>query len=164
MARSDFTSPTPSPTPFAPGNGTQAGRKFFTVTEAGRALPLVKRIAVDIQNSQAQRLDLNRRIQNKLGFSEVLTQTQKEQLQDELDKETDRLSALIDELAQIGAETKDPLGGLVDFPALFQGREVQLCWRVGENTIGFWHEVDSGFNSRRPIAELMAAATPENPL
>jgi hypothetical protein len=44
--------------------------------------------------------------------------------------------------------------GLIDFPALVSGRPIWLCWRLGEGDIDWWHEFDSGFSSRRPIAEL----------
>jgi hypothetical protein len=43
--------------------------------------------------------------------------------------------------------------GLVDFPALREGREVYLCWEEGEPEIGFWHEPDAGFGGRRPLAD-----------
>jgi hypothetical protein len=41
--------------------------------------------------------------------------------------------------------------GLVDFPALREGREVYLCWEEGEAEIGFWHEPEAGFGGRRPL-------------
>lgn len=44
--------------------------------------------------------------------------------------------------------------GLVDFPALVSGRQVWLCWRSGEDAIGFWHPVDEGFAGRRPLQAL----------
>lgn len=44
--------------------------------------------------------------------------------------------------------------GLIDFPALVSGRPVWLCWRLGEGPIEFWHEYDTGFGGRKPLAEL----------
>ena len=41
--------------------------------------------------------------------------------------------------------------GLIDFPALHDGREVYLCWEEGETEIGFWHEIDAGYGGRRPL-------------
>ena len=41
--------------------------------------------------------------------------------------------------------------GLVDFPALREGREVYLCWQEGEEDIGFWHEPEAGFAGRQPL-------------
>jgi hypothetical protein len=43
--------------------------------------------------------------------------------------------------------------GLVDFPALREGREVYLCWEEGEPEIGYWHEPDAGFAGRRPLVD-----------
>ena len=41
--------------------------------------------------------------------------------------------------------------GLVDFPALRDGREVYLCWVEGEDEIGFWHDLDAGYGGRQPL-------------
>ena len=46
---------------------------------------------------------------------------------------------------------RDLEAGLIDFPALRDGREVYLCWQEGEDEIAFWHEVDAGFAGRRPL-------------
>ena len=43
--------------------------------------------------------------------------------------------------------------GLIDFPALREGREVYLCWEEGEPEIGFWHEPGAGFAGRRPLGD-----------
>ena len=43
--------------------------------------------------------------------------------------------------------------GLVDFPALREGREVYLCWQEGEQEVGFWHEPETGFSGRRPVED-----------
>ena len=44
--------------------------------------------------------------------------------------------------------------GLVDFPALANGRPIWLCWRLGEGDVGWWHEQNVGFEGRRPLLEL----------
>jgi hypothetical protein len=44
----------------------------------------------------------------------------------------------------------------VDFPAERDGRPVYLCWRLGEPSVQFWHEIDAGFVGRRPLEELVA--------
>jgi len=59
--------------------------------------------------------------------------------------------ARIDEL---GVTLREIETGLIDFPALVTGRQVWLCWRLGEGEIGWWHEMTEGFGSRRPLAEL----------
>ena len=55
------------------------------------------------------------------------------------------------ELRRLEVVLRDLDRGLVDFPALREGREVYLCWQEGEDGIGFWHEPDAGFAGRRPL-------------
>ena len=58
----------------------------------------------------------------------------------------------------IGDQPQRPLSdietGLIDFPALANGRPIWLCWRCGEDGIGWWHDVNVGFAGRRPLIEL----------
>jgi hypothetical protein len=54
-------------------------------------------------------------------------------------------------IARMGGVPKDLGKGLVDFPALRHGQEVNLCWRFGETTINFWHGLDEGYASRKPL-------------
>lgn len=51
----------------------------------------------------------------------------------------------------VGGVPKDLAMGLVDFPYLMDRREVNLCWRFGETSVGFWHGLDEGFTSRKPL-------------
>ena len=62
--------------------------------------------------------------------------------------EAQRLSTEIDDL---GVLLRDPDTGLVDFPSSREGQDIFLCWRLGENRIGFWHPRDTGFIGRLPI-------------
>lgn len=57
----------------------------------------------------------------------------------------------VEELHALGCEVKDLEMGLVDFRSLREGREVYLCWHVGEETISYWHELDAGFGGRQPL-------------
>ncbi len=41
--------------------------------------------------------------------------------------------------------------GLVDFPALIDGREVYLCWELGEDEVGYWHDLEGGYGGREPL-------------
>lgn len=72
-----------------------------------------------------------------------------------------RIQAVIDQM-QAGVECliawdvtlRDIETGLVDFPALVSGRQVWLCWRLGEAEVAWWHELSTGIAGRRPLAEL----------
>jgi len=61
------------------------------------------------------------------------------------------LKQAIEKVHEFGCVVKDLDLGLVDFPTLFQGEEVYLCWKLGEPGIQFWHGVDEGFRGRKPI-------------
>jgi hypothetical protein len=54
-------------------------------------------------------------------------------------------------LAADGIVLRDADSGLVDFPAEREGRVIQLCWRLGEERVAFWHEVDAGIGNRKPL-------------
>jgi hypothetical protein len=58
---------------------------------------------------------------------------------------------MFENFEEIGCVVKDLDIGLIDFPALYRGKEVYLCWRLGEPDIDFWHPTDEGFAGRRPI-------------
>lgn len=50
-----------------------------------------------------------------------------------------------------GVVLRDAESGLVDFPSRRDGRPVFLCWRLGEDRVGYWHDPESGFAGRRPL-------------
>jgi len=66
--------------------------------------------------------------------------------------EFEKLDALIHQILDTGVQIKDLNIGLLDFPALRDGREVYLCWQYGEDDIAYWHEVDAGYAGRQPIS------------
>jgi hypothetical protein len=79
----------------------------------------------------------------------------------ELQRSRLRMQGLIDQMAAgvaridaLGLTLRDIERGLVDFPALVSGRQIWLCWQLGETSIGWWHGLDTGFDGRRPLAEL----------
>ena len=63
----------------------------------------------------------------------------------------DRLDVLLHRIQDMGIEVKDLTIGLMDFFTLYDGREVYLCWKYGEASIQFWHEIEAGFQGRRLI-------------
>lgn len=63
----------------------------------------------------------------------------------------DRLDAILHRLQDMGIEVKDLASGLIDFPAMKDGRLIYLCWKYNEDSIQFWHEIEAGFAGRQPI-------------
>jgi hypothetical protein len=65
-----------------------------------------------------------------------------------------RMERYVSQLVAWDITLRDIETGLVDFPALVNGRQVCLCWRLGEERVGYWHELDAGFANRRPLIDL----------
>jgi hypothetical protein len=63
----------------------------------------------------------------------------------------DRLDQVLHRLQDMGIEVKDLTIGLIDFPALRDGRVIYLCWKYNEEKVQFWHEVEAGFAGRQLI-------------
>ena len=61
------------------------------------------------------------------------------------------LQDVVDELTSIGVQLKDPDTGLLDFPAVREGEDVLLCWRVGEPAVEWWHSLEDGYPGRREV-------------
>jgi hypothetical protein len=58
---------------------------------------------------------------------------------------------MLAELAGLGLVVRDIDRGLVDFPAIVDGREVYLCWQLDEDEVAYWHDLESGFGGRQPL-------------
>ena len=72
----------------------------------------------------------------------------------------ERVAGLLDELEAIGCVMKGIEAGLVDFYALRDDRLVFLCWRLGEERITHWHDLDTGVEGRQPTDHLLSTGTP----
>ncbi len=58
---------------------------------------------------------------------------------------------LLGAIEEAGIVLRDIDRGLVDFPAVIDGREVYLCWELGEDDVAHWHDLDSGYRGRQPL-------------
>jgi hypothetical protein len=70
------------------------------------------------------------------------------------------IEAYLAEIAAVGAEVKGFADGLVDFPGELDGRKIRWCWMLGEPAVEHWHDLESGFAGRQPVAAL--AAVPDD--
>jgi hypothetical protein len=126
--------------------------RLFTVDEANRTLPLVRRIVEDVVRHHRQCRE------KILELDLVASTTRVDEPRDraeQLEREAQSLAREIDgyqkELEELGIELKDRRMGLVDFPSEIGGRKVLLCWRLGEQEVQFWHEEDAGYAGRQPL-------------
>ena len=123
-------------------------QRLFSLDHANRTLPLVSRIVEEIVDLDQTRARLYREAKKRVA-SGCLEDAAR--LQDEIQEIAFRQDECAGELRRIGCELKDPSLGLVDFPARLGDRVVYLCWKLGEDKIGHWHEIDAGFPGRQPI-------------
>jgi len=61
---------------------------------------------------------------------------------------------LLDKLYKKGCFVKDINKGVIDFYSFFEGREIFLCWKISEEEIKYWHEVDVGYSARKPVSMI----------
>jgi hypothetical protein len=135
--------------------------RIFTVAEAERTLPLVRRIVTDllaaypVWRQAVEEYDLLAgAARAEPGETPALRAAR-----ETITREAERINGYLQELEQIGCVFKGFEAGLVDFYALREDRLVFLCWRLGEAHITHWHEVDAGFAGRRPLDEAMLQET-----
>ncbi|MDB5326994.1 MAG: hypothetical protein JWM57_2563 [Phycisphaerales bacterium] len=125
-------------------------KKYFTIAEANRALPLVRRIVEDLVRTHEDASTLHNQLEHRLPVK------QRDEIQNALERAVDRLGDLIDELKSIGCDLKDYRTGLIDFVGRHDGRDIFLCWKLGEASIEYWHEIHTGFSGRQPVSELVS--------
>ena len=125
-----------------------SGKKYFSLEEANSMVPdLLK----DIPKIQELARKLNRdfpdvqKARDKARFNGGSVQGVGYL------KAAMELNGIIRGLESKGCILKGFNEGLVDFRSLREGREVYLCWKVPEDRIRYWHDIDSGFAGRQPI-------------
>jgi hypothetical protein len=124
--------------------------RLFTVEEANAMLPTVRDVLGKIQRGFERVVDAHEAAQQAAeraslggggmegGARYVKTLTQ--------------LGEWVAGLERMGVQIKDYERGLVDFPAMREGRVVLLCWQLGEGeSIEWWHDVEAGFAGRQPL-------------
>ena len=129
--------------------------RTFTPEEANEALvrvrPLVERMVAarrTLFDAQRRQAELVARVASNGGG---LTPPDVSAVAAEAQQASAELVAVVEELQGIGVQVKDLDRGLVDFPCVHRGREVLLCWELGEDEVAFWHGADEGYAGRRPL-------------
>jgi hypothetical protein len=130
--------------------------RFFSLFEAERLLPEVEgllrgllQLRVDYQRTETELQSLLQRIAINGGM--IPPRDKIGQLKNRKDAAARGLQTSLKKLEEIGCLLKDIDTGLVDFPTLYRGKEVYLCWKLGETSIAYWHHVDAGFPGRQAI-------------
>jgi len=128
-------------------------RKYFTLAEANRTLPLVKRIVADLITLHPQWRDLVAQYElvSAQARPEWGESTDQLALRGRIEDIARQINDFLLELDQIGCVFKGFDPGLVDFYGKLDGKEMFWCWKLGEERIEHWHELESGYGGRQPI-------------
>jgi hypothetical protein len=120
--------------------------RYFTIKSANEALPGVIEKFNKLKKQKNEIMKAEQELQmSASSLDEYMTQKQK------LNSELTKFYQLIEELEETGVSLKGLDQGLLDFPSRRFNEDVWLCWKDGETEIKFWHELDTGFNGRKPI-------------
>jgi hypothetical protein len=136
--------------------------RYYTLAEANAQVPEVRGCFVRILQLRAQLKPIYKRLEavgaapERSDFEVHAPGLTETALRDRASFKA-LVETLNDEIKAIGAAgavIKDLDTGLVDWLACRRGQDIWLCWRLGEAGIEYWHELESGFTGRRPVAEL----------
>ena len=128
----------------------------FTLQEAQSLLPRVSSLIQEAVSLKAECQDAENSIERlsqkvMLHGGMIVDRQRAKSVRTRRDETLEKLKSVVERIQENGCVLKDLDKGLVDFPTLFRGREVYLCWKMDEPAIRFWHGVDEGFAGRKEI-------------
>src|SRR6266704_3114864 len=137
--------------------------RFYNIDEANDRLAELEPLLLALRDQRADLIRLRDLVLEATNDEEA-TDDDAEQLRLlrlRMQGVIDQMQAAVAEIDSMGIALRDIESGLIDFPALVAGRQVSLCWRLGEGPIEWWHSIDDGFAGRRPLIELASGMTNE---
>lgn len=151
--------------------GFAPGAPLYTVDQANRTLPYVRRVVEDVVRDHGAwrrclaAIDADRRNVERPADPSAAAPLPADPaaLRRLAAQHSADLQAALAELAVLGIECKGLDVGLIDFPAVVAGEPAYLCWQLGEAEVTWWHRPDVGFGGRRPVADLDAETVTDAP-
>jgi hypothetical protein len=132
--------------------------RFFDIDAANASLAEVEPILVTLADQRAELIRLRDRARAASsaagGGMAEMDEEESRLVRLRMQGVVDQMAAAVAHIDAMGITLRDIERGLIDFPALVGGRQVWLCWELGESGISHWHELDDGFGGRRPLIEL----------
>lgn len=130
--------------------------RYFTLAEAQRALPEVERALRDVLFHRAEYQKAHEELETAARHIRMAGGSRVDPgahlaMRARRDTSAAALRDAAERVEQAGALIKDLEIGLIDFLSHYQGQAVCLCWKLGEDKIGFWHGLEEGFRGRKPI-------------
>lgn len=130
--------------------------RYFTLREALDLLPMMERHLRDAASAKTRMAEaeralaaLHRKVTMLGGVA--LDPAENIAARRHRDEAIQLLKTALESITELGVQVKDLDIGLIDFPTLYRGREVLLCFRLGEDTIRYWHGTEEGFRGRKEI-------------
>jgi hypothetical protein len=130
--------------------------RYFSPGEVEALIPTLTRLMSDVREAHAEasavreRQDAEQRRIALVGGG-VIDQRSWRTDRESLQRLTARVQAGLEQVQELGGVIKDIGLGLVDFPHRRRGETVNLCWKLGEHEIRFWHGLDEGYTARKPL-------------
>ena len=129
--------------------------RLFTPEEANATLAEVRPLAermVEGRRSLAAAVRRQRELAMRIaGNGGDLSPGEVRDAAADVEREVEAVAECVAALDAAGVQIKDMDEGLLDFPARHAGRDVLLCWKVGEPEVAYWHGLDEGFAGRKPL-------------
>ncbi|MEO8207512.1 MAG: DUF2203 domain-containing protein [Chloroflexota bacterium] len=149
--------------------------RFYSIDEANAAIPEVERILMDLRDQRAELIVLRDAILRApaaehgaldrdptqapqgaaTSSSPNLAPSDVRRLRLRMQGLIDQMQAGVTRLVERDITLREIEAGLIDFPALVSGRQVWLCWRLGESDVAWWHELGDGFGGRVALTDLI---------
>jgi hypothetical protein len=126
----------------------------FTREEAEALLPRLEPLLIELRDARAELRAAEERMEAllaKMRGNGHAHQAELARLRTQMAELGTTLQGGLRRIGRWGVLVKDLETGLVDFPTLRDGREVYLCWRLGETGIHWWHTIEGGFAARQPL-------------
>lgn len=148
--------------------------RFFSIDDANAAVPELRTILETLRDERAQLIELRDEFARQTareatptpgepgsgGVSgeappgEAANGDARRRIRLRMQGVIDQMQAGVARIDELGVTLREIETGLIDFPALVSGRQVWLCWRLGEEDVAWWHELGDGFGGRQPLADL----------
>ncbi len=130
--------------------------RTFTLNEAQEILPVVRRLLESARSARQQlreKEEFFTAVQARiiLHGGLLLDPIALAAARKERERAESQLRDAVEEITSAGVQLKDIDQGLLDFPCLVDGRMILLCWKLGEESIEFWHSLEDGFAGRKRI-------------
>ena len=130
---------------------------FYSIDDANAALVEVEPILNALRDERQELIRLrDRALAGRAdGGDAAEIKAEERRLRLKMQGLIDQMQAGVVRLDELSVTLRDIESGLIDFPALVSGRQVWLCWRLGEGDIEWWHELETGFGSRQRLIDLV---------